>query len=215
MNEEEGLNTLYPANNGKNNKKIIKEKKVEKIISGSVKKQKRSFGKRLAGAFLEDDTKSVGSYVFNDVLIPAAKAMISDMVGGGIEMLLFGTAGGRRINRNTNQQNRPYVSYGSFSSGGTRDQRDRREISRVSRARHDFDDIILETRSEAEDVLSNLVDLVVDYGSASVADLYELVGVSPEFTDNKYGWTDLRSASYTRVRGGYLLNLPRTEVLSN
>ena len=86
-------------------------------------------------------------------------------------------------------------------------------MSRTSRARHDFDEIILETRGEAEEVLSHLVDLTIDYQQATVADLYDLVGITSNFTDNKYGWTDLRSASVTRVRDGYLINLPRTQIL--
>ena len=37
--------------------------------------------------------------------------------------------------------------------------------------------------------------------------------VTVNFTDNKYGWKDLSSASVSRVRDGYLLNLPRTVLL--
>ena len=76
------------------------------------------------------------------------------------------------------------------------------------RARLNFDDIILESRGEAEEVLSHLLELVENYGVASVADLYELVGITGSFTDNKYGWTNLSTASVSRVRDGYLLNLP-------
>lgn len=193
----------------------VEDRKIEKVVTGLVKKQKRGFGKKLAETFLEDDTKSVGSYIFHDVLIPAAKAMISDMVGGGIEMLLFGDRRGRNTRR---EGGRSFTSYGSYYRSTDRDRdrdRDRvgRDISKVGRARHDFDEIILETRGEAEEVLSHLVDLIIDYNQATVADLYGLVGISENFTDNKYGWTDLRSASVTRVRGGYLINLPRTQLL--
>jgi hypothetical protein len=189
------------------------DKKLEKIVTGCVKKQKRSFSKKLAETFLEDDTKSVGSYIFHDVLIPAAKAMISDMVGGGIEMLLFGEKRGRNTRR---EGNRSFTSYGSYYKSNDRDTRDKdrgRDISRTGRAKHDFDEIVLETRGEAEQVLSHLVDLTIDYKQATVADFYQMVGVTENFTDNKYGWTDLRNASVSRVRGGYLINLPRTEAL--
>ena len=76
--------------------KIPEGKKVEKIVTGKVKKQKRGFGKKVAETLCEDDTKSVGSYIVYDVLIPAAKDMLSDMVGGGIDMLLFGGEGRSR-----------------------------------------------------------------------------------------------------------------------
>ena len=43
----------------------------------------------------------------------------------------------------------------------------------------------------------------------SVADLYGLVGIDSEYTDNKYGWTNLSSASIKATRDGYILDLPR------
>ena len=171
-------------------------RKVEKVIVGGVKTQKRSFGKKVADIFLEDDSRSVGNYIVHDVLIPAGKAMICDIVGWGgfAEMMLFGD---RRPNRGGGQSsirrggNAPIVNYGSYSSRPARgDVRDRgpqqRDISKVGRARHDFDEIILDTRGEAEEVLSILTDLTIDYGMASVADLYDAVGITTNFTDNKY-----------------------------
>ena len=82
-----------------------------------------------------------------------------------------------------------------------RNERDeRREPSARNRSRHDFDDIVLDSRGEAEEVLSTLVDLVEDYGVASVADLYDLVGIESTFVDTKYGWTNLSSLYKPRKR---------------
>ena len=47
------------------------------------------------------------------------------------------------------------------------------------------------------------------YGTVSVADLYDLVGISGNYTDNKYGWTNIRNAEPIRVRDGYMLKLPK------
>ena len=52
-------------------------------------------------------------------------------------------------------------------------------------------------------------ELIDTYGNVSVADLYDLVGKSSEYTDNKYGWTNLRNAEPVRVRDGYMLKLPK------
>ena len=195
-------NENFPANSHVSKGELYNgnEKKVEKVISGNVVQKKKTLGQRMARTFFEDEGKSVWSYLLYDVLIPAAKSTISDMVSGGIEMLLFGTAKGRRINNN---QNKSYVSYSSYYSKPTQQPK-----PSYGRARLNFDDIILETRGEAEEVLSHLIELVENYGVASVADLYELVGITGSFTDNKYGWTNLSTASVSRVRDGYLLNLP-------
>lgn len=214
----ETLADNFPSNSKVQKAKTVsgkkpEEKKVEKVVTGAVKRQKRGFGKKIAETFLEDNTRSVGDYVFHDVLIPAAKSMICDIVGWGgfAEMLLFGSVRGGGSSRTRQNGRGSFTSYDkAYYGASSRDPRDRgREMSRVGRARHDFDEIILETRGEAEDVLSHLVDLTIDYGQATVADLYDLVDITSEFTDNKYGWTDLRNASVSRVRGGYLINLPR------
>lgn len=204
------VNVNFPANSHKKRCEETQEPhKVEKIIKGRVMKRKKSLGKRFLETFVGDDVNSVMGYILHDVLIPAAKSTLSDMVQGGIEMLLFGERKGSRTRRD---QGRSYVSYNSYSSQQNR-RDERREFSNRDRARHNFDEIILSSRGEAEEVLSHLVDLTIDYGQASVSDLYDLVGITGNFTDNKYGWTDLSSASVSRAREGYLLNLPRPILL--
>ena len=218
----ETLSENFPSNSKTQKAKVQpkappEEKKVEKVVTGTVKQKKRGFGKKLAENLLEDDTKSVGSYIFYDILIPAFKDLIFDTIRGGVEQALWGTSRRSKSSSVRRDGGRTYTSYDrvSYNSGRDRD-RDRergRDISRTSRARHNFDEITLESRGEAEEVLSHLVDLTIDYGMATVADLYGLVGIIPNFTDDKYGWYDLRDASISRVRGGYLINLPRTQPL--
>lgn len=87
-------------------------------------------------------------------------------------------------------------------------------MSRRARANFDFDEIILPTRVEADQVLERMFDLLDKYEIVTVADLYDLVGVDSNYTDEKYGWEDLRGADVDRLsRGGYLLDLPRPEPL--
>lgn len=204
--EIRSVNVEFPANSHKKKEEREETRKVEKVTRGRVVQRKKSLGKRFLETFIGDDVNSVTGYILHDVLIPAAKATLSDMVQGGIEMLLFGE---RKGNRTRRDQGRSYVSYNNYSSQNNNRREDRRDYGQRNRARHNFDDIILSTRGEAEEVLSHLVDLTMDYGEASVADLYDLVGITEEFTDRKYGWTNLGSASVSRVREGYLLNLPK------
>ena len=74
---------------------------------------------------------------------------------------------------------------------------------------YDYDEIVLESRGEAEEVLERMDDLLDNYGIVSVAAFYDLVGITGNYTDNKYGWTSLRNASVQRLRDGYLLKLPK------
>lgn len=198
---KEPLQVTYPSNSKE-------KKKVEKVVNSLVINRKKSLSKKFKETFFGDDMNNVVSYIIYDVLVPAAKTTVSEIIGGGVEMLLFGSAKGSRTRR---EQGKSYVSYNSYYNS-ERSKHEKRELNRT-KSRLNFDDIILESRGEAEEVISYLVDYTIDYGMATVADLYDLVGIASNFTDNKYGWVDLSSANVTRVRDGYLINLPKAIVL--
>lgn len=197
-------------------KPAYKKSPLVPIVTGNVKK--KGWFSSLTNSVFADDTKSVGNYILYDILLPAAKSMISEMVGGGIEMLLFGERrGGKNIRRDGGRST--VTSYGEYYNDdrNTRSripERDRpRELSRSARSRHDFDEIIIPTRGEAERVLDTLVDRTIQYNEATVADLYELCNVRSDFTDRKYGWKSLRYAKVIREKNGYIIDLPETELL--
>jgi hypothetical protein len=182
------------------------EKKIESVVKGEVIRRKKPLGKRFLDTFIGGDAKGVAGYVLLEVLLPAAKDAVADAFSQGIEKMLFGEA--RSTGRRTGT--RPgtgYTSYNRFAQSSRRE--DPRTISRQSRARHEFDEIILQTRVEAEEVIERLFDLVSQYEQATVADLYELVGVTGNYTDHKWGWTDIQGIRAVRITGGYLLDLPR------
>ena len=88
-------------------------------------------------------------------------------------------------------------------------------LSRRSRTRQEFDEIVIQSRQEANEVLDRMYDILSRYGSVAVADLYELTGIQAAHTDYKWGWTDLRGAKASKLRqGGYLLDLPEPETLN-
>lgn len=195
-------NSDYPSNK--------REKKtVEKVIKGKVKQKKKSLGEKFVETFIGEEPSNIVSYILQDVIVPTIKDTIVDSVKGSVEML-FGT---RRSN-NSSYRNRRTGSYVHYESSSIHRDNIRPSNQQTrSRASHKFDDFILDTREEAEEVLSNLADLIFDYGSASVSDLYDLLGVTSSFVDNKYGWVNLTESGVSRVREGYRLNLPKTVLL--
>lgn len=177
------------------------EKHVEKVISGTVTTRRKPLMKKFVDTFFNSDMEDVKSFILFDVLIPGCKDAVFDIVS----IILYGDTRSGSSKRGSNQT---YVSYSGFSSSKAKSKQ-QTVRPRRDRTVTDIQDIIFETRGEAEEVLGNLVDFIVDYGVASVADLYDLVGITGPFTDNKYGWTDLSMATVVRVRDGYLINLPR------
>lgn len=194
-----------------NSKKSRTEKpELKKIITGDVVQQKKSLGKRIAESFTGDDSRTVGSYVLFDVILPAAKQLISDATTQAVERLLFGGDG-----RGQGGARRSYTAYNRYGAGISNSRVP--SVTSVQkpnpRAVHNFDDIVLESRSAVEEVLDALTELVSTYGLATVADLYELVGITGSYTDDKWGWTSMAGARPEKVRDGYLIFLPKTESL--
>lgn len=183
-----------------------------KVVNGKFDRRKKPLGTRMREMFLGSDTKGVIDYVINDVLVPAFKDMITDSVTEGIQRMVFGDSRPPRRSRPSNNtySSSSHTNYTRYSTIPSR-RDDRPTISRRARATHDFDEIIIQERDEAEDVLTVLEDYVEKYGFASVKDLYELVGIEPNHVDDNWGWSNLNTARVRRVSNGYLLELPRTE----
>ena len=198
----------YPENNVDRKEETAPKKKVERVVEGDVVRRKKTTSSKMAESF-----SNVMSYVARDVILPAAKDMLSDAVAQGVDQLLFGESRGRRQRQ---AKNNGYVSYNRYSTAGKKKDPAPpadRPLSRSARATHDFDEIILSSRIEAEEVLDRLFDLVGRYESATVSDLYELVGIQSKYTDDNWGWLDVRGATVRRVRSGYMLDLPAPEYL--
>lgn len=203
------MNELKYEPNSNKYKKEQKEggeerKKMEKVVSGPVKTKHNGI-RKFTDVFIAEDVKSVKEHLVADVLIPNAKKIIVDLIQDGISLLVYGKTSVHKSNTPAAR-----VSYRSFYD---KPQSERKSVDNY-KTNYSYMDITLDTRNEAEEVMDRLNEAIAEYGSVSVADLYDLVGVSGEFTDNKYGWFNLRTAEIQRVRDGYLLKLPRAVALN-
>lgn len=178
---------------------IEEKKKLNKVISGTAKTKKRS---KIAQFFQGEDMQRIKSYIATDIVVPLIKKGITDT----LDIVLYG---------DTNRKKRSaanVVSYNRYYDE-PRVARDRdRDRDRYERrpATYNFDDVIFDSRPEADHVLSAMNDVIDTYKMVSVADMYELSGLAGNWTDNNYGWFDLRSADIRRTRdGGYVLDLPK------
>lgn len=168
----------------------------KKIVKGRLKK--KSNLEKFTESFIKEDLSNVGSYIFNEVIIPAVKKAISDTVTNGLSMILYGDTD--KIRKKSN-------SYSSYHEYYEKD-RNKSNFSRQS-SRYNYNEIIFDTRSEAEEVLDMMSEAIDTYGVVSVGDFYEFSGYSGNYTDNKYGWKDIHSASVAYRSDGYVLKLPR------
>lgn len=178
------------------------EKKLTKVANGKLRK--KSEFQKIAETFVAEDLNKVKNAVLMDVIVPAVKKVISDIVTNGIDMLLYGEV---KHNKTTTTSK---IGYNSMYNS-----QNQSNATRVSRSSYIYNDIIFGTRGEAEEVINQMTEIIGTYGVVSVADLCEIANVTGEFTDNKYGWSDLRDAYVERNKDGYMIKLPRALPISS
>lgn len=184
----------YPGNSDR-----AKEKKeITPVAKARIKRE--STARKVVGEIIREDVSSVGETVLWDVIIPTVKNLISDTVTRGIESMLYG-GDSRPRSRNS------YSDYSGYSRPkGNRDRpAERRERRSARHAEPERNEIIFDSRSDANDVIDRMSDLIDQYGQASLADLNALIGASSNFIDDNWGWTDMGSFDVRQVRDGFML----------
>lgn len=181
-----------------------KEKKVESVINGDeFVSRKRSVAKKLGDILLNGDAQDVKSYLINDVLIPSVKETIFELASKGLDMLLFGGSG----TRPSSKSNQTYISYNNYSN--QRRTQHERSTRRYDEPKFNDEELIFREPGPAYVVLEKMMAIFEEYHIVTKADLNDIMNRTGNFTDNNWGITDMSGATVSRVRGGYLLNLPR------
>ena len=182
--------------NSHKSKEALPEKKVEKVITGEARTKKKTELEKMADAFLVEDRSKARDHIINNLLIPTIKNFIIDM----ITVLLKGSSSSGTSARTVDR-----VSYRNYD----RDYDRNRVVASTARRAYAYDDVVLKNRGDAEMILDQMRDVIYTYGFASIADLYEFAGLKSNYTDTKYGWSDLRDADILEVRGEWLIKMPR------
>lgn len=183
------------------NSNAEKEAKAKKIISGTAKVKEKSLTEKFKEVFFAEAEKDLKDYILFDVILPTVKDTLFSTITDSLSMVLFGTAKSR--NKNTGST---IISYNKISAS---------PYTRPSVSRNPFGgsrvpekDFIFETRQEADSVLDGMLEYISQYGTVTLADLKAMIGVTTDFTDNKWGWDNLSQSSIRRIREGYILVLP-------
>ena len=192
----------YRSNSIKSKEDITEAppKKVEAVVSG-VKTKEKTGWQKFVSRFISEDMDDIGNYILSDVLIPAGKKLIVDVV----DSLVY--PGGRGSSTRSSGPNT--ISFRNY-----RAEQERRSGNNVRRSNYtqsvlDYDSLIFNSRVEAETVLQKMLEMLDTYGLVSIADMYDLAGVTHPFTYDKYGWYDLRTADVLRTNEGYYIKTPK------
>lgn len=104
---------------------------------------------------------------------------------------------------------------------GTECERPKRKVSyydalhghkNMNRCLEQANDIVFETREDAEKVLDAMDEIIKKYGVVSLADVYDIVGkATTTYVANKYGWKSVDDAKVVRCLDGCHIKLPKAE----
>lgn len=206
---------MATVNKDKFQKKTTTKKERTKLSSvittGKVKAKKPSIKSKLVDVFLSEERGNVGQYLTFDVLIPAIKDTICNLGHAALDISFYG---GSRRYTNQSQSDSIYSYDSCYKPNYSRPQQNQPR-DRYAHINHEgvfrFDNIEFGMRAEAQEVLDCLIMRIVDSDYATVADLYDLIGRTADFTMERWGWYNLDTAYVTNVRGGFVIRLPKPQ----
>lgn len=192
----------------------VERPKVESVTSAPAEQRKPGLGRKFKTTIIGGAARDTAEYMVADVIIPAVRDMVFDAFEGGLHRLIYGESTRTRRNVPSSYSNVGHVNYQGMSTRQQPQQSSGRSLSRRSRNQHDFGEIIIEDRREAQETLDQMFEFLSRFGEVKVSDLYTMTRIRTEHVDHKWGWTSLQGAKLVRTRDGrYLLDLPEPEAL--
>lgn len=165
-------------------------------LAGGVKKKKKK-----GFAF---DVSSITNSLYDSVILPAVKAVIEDLGNNALSMMLYRNDDNRELRRPGGRGRGGYSNSYDLRNGKTRASA--RNVSTNSAL--EIDEICFTKYRDAEEVLARMIEYIAQYQWVSVAAFYDLVGVTPNYMHDRYGWTTLRGVKILRDSQGFFIDFP-------
>lgn len=173
-----------PRAQEKTNVIVPKDKAVKEIRPVTAKPKKKRFGQKLKEAMFSEDigNGSVTEYVFFRLVIPGVKRLLADMANTAINMALGLDPKTRTVGNGGNT----HVANASLY----RDRNYNRPAEAYSGRRESLSDLEWD-EATANDIYTQVQDLIEQYGDVSIGDVYSIMGLSERVrtTDRNWGWT--------------------------
>lgn len=178
-----------------------------KEVSGGLTVQKQSSLSKIAKEFIVEDSKTVGTYVLKEVIIPGIKNMIFQAITNTLSMAMFkeGYSGQGKSSNGVKITDYNAVSKTTLAQSSVRKY-----------STFEFENIEFDNRMDADAVLESLRRDLTRYPAVSIADMYDYAKVqcnAPSltcpFTYNKYGWSNLAEATTIRTESSkWMIQFP-------
>ena len=192
----------YSSNSNKSKKETgEKQKNLKSVVTKSPTIRKKSGLYRFASRFLPVDLNDIGRHVFDEYVVPSIGNTLVDTIS-----YIF------NLNRGSSKKNYSGASYRNYYEGRYTREKDKDDDPPVRKdTLYEYEDFIFDYKQDALAALEEMENVLDEYPSVSIADLYDILDMSNDnYQTNKFGWTDISRAEVIRARGGgYKLKLPR------
>lgn len=179
----------------------VVDKKISSVVSA--KKKKKGKLDRVFDIFISENLEGTRNPSILGVVIPEIKKIVLEV----IDVFLHPDGKRSYTGRGTGTK----ISYRDYYNRGN--DYPREELGRKSAVTSvmDYDNVVFDSRGDAEVVLQSMDEVISHYGVISIADYYDLCEIDEvSYTANKYGWKDIRNAQVVRTgHNEYKIKLPR------
>lgn len=153
------------------------------------------------------NVQNIGNGLFEQIILPALKDMIYSFFSSGARMLIFGQDDNYQ---QSGYGNRPMIrrSYNEPYRGSRTVRGVRRPAQQQVSYPDEYQDIVFTNIEDAKAVLGKMMSYCVDYGSATLGDLYSFCNLDYNYTHQRYGWTDLQGTRIEPVNNGFIIGFP-------
>ena len=181
----------------------------EKVnVEGKPVTRNKSLLRKFGDTFSFTNMKDARDYIITDVVIPGFFDLLYDGATRGLARLIYGEKGVNRARKKVGGID--YSTGIKRLSDGESFKRDRRNADDSVVSISDYNEIELETKAKAEQLLDDMCEYLDCHDIVSVADMYQMAKYKGgDYTDNYWGWSSLAGAHITRSEGGWTLVLPR------
>lgn len=205
-----------PLNTEPKEEKLVEKEKVQKVVTGTVKKRKKNLIERLViGIIGPDGLPAVGSYLLKEVIGPSLVQLTAESAKSAIDMLMYrGQPGHPGVTpvQPSRVAMRPQTNYANRYA--TPPQQVATQVNRSVRG-HVVDYTIAD-RNEGYTVIQSLQAIAEAYNVVSLADYYDMIGVTSQYTDYNFGWdaSAISQVALMPVAGGYVIKFPPLQNIS-
>ncbi len=167
--------------------------------------RKKPFWKRLKEALFVENSKSVGLYLWQDVILPAIKKLVADSATNAINMAVYGDSRPRY-----NNGSGTHVSNSSVYSGRAASQRN--YYNRTNRYQSLLEGCVFSYKDVPLEIIHEAMDWIQEYGYISVETFNQILPPQLSFetvhTDRNWGWNSLNENCVVMIPGGWTIDLP-------